>query len=121
MTDRAPFDPGEFQLPPRALLDEAHAEQRARERYGARLTARDRDDMTRQVREGRGIFLSSSTGFRHLKVWLVWWPSLGRIVPIYYRQGRIKSVLPPAAAADLIKKLERSLSSRLACGESGHD
>lgn len=114
--------PEEFTAPPQEMLDAVHVEQRARERYSMNITEQDRAEMKRQVREGRGVFLSRKTGSRHVKVWLVWWPSAQRIVPIYYHEGRIKSVLPPRSAQQLIEGLERSIEASRAASdeESSH-
>jgi hypothetical protein len=95
-----------FELPPSDMLHDAHSEQRAMERYGVAFTENDRLDIRSQIRENRAIFVSGKTGSSHVKVWLVWWHSAQRIVPVYYHEGRIKSVLPTAALQNLFERLE---------------
>lgn len=97
-------------IPPIEMLEAVHVEQRAKERYGAVLTEDDIANMKRQIRDGRGFFVSRKNRGRHVKVWLVWWESAQRIVPVYSHDGKITSVLPTQAAAQLIEKIERNRS-----------
>jgi hypothetical protein len=83
-----------FERPPIDFLIDAHAEQRAKERYGVALSDNDRVSMLRQISEDRAVFLTSAASNKKLKIFLVWWPSAERIVPVYYKRGKIESVLP---------------------------
>lgn len=74
-----------------------HAEQRAKERYGVELSDANRADMVSQVKDGRGLFFKKKEGSSKVSIWLVWWPAASRIVPIYYKAGRILTVLPTDA------------------------
>lgn len=74
-----------------------HAEQRAKERYGIDLSDADRADMVSQVKDGRGLFFKKKTGSAKVSIWLVWWAGASRIVPIYYKSGRVLTVLPTDA------------------------
>lgn len=74
-----------------------HAEQRAKERYGVELTDVDRMDMVSQVKDGRGLFFKKKDGSSKVSIWLVWWSAASRIVPIYYKAGRVLTVLPTEA------------------------
>lgn len=98
-------------LPPIDMLEAAHVEQRAKERFGANLSGDDRASMKAQIQECRAIFVTGKTGNRRVKVWLVWWESAQRIVPIYYHEGRIKSVLPASAVPCLFARVERDRAS----------
>ncbi|MCB5201916.1 hypothetical protein LH464_05410 [Neorhizobium sp. T786] len=74
-----------------------HAEQRAKERYGIELSDADRADMIAQVKDGRGLFFKKKEGSSKVSIWLVWWAAASRIVPIYYKTGRVLTVLPTDA------------------------
>lgn len=74
-----------------------HAEQRAKERYGVELCEADRADMVAQVKDGRGLFFKKKEGSSKVSIWLVWWAAASRIVPIYYKTGRVLTVLPTDA------------------------
>lgn len=77
------------------LARAGHAEHRARQRYGgADLTEDDRAEMVAQIAEQRGQHLTPLMGTHSL--WLVWWPSARRIVPVVYAKKRkqILTVLP---------------------------
>ena len=74
-----------------------HVEQRAKERYGVVLSDSDRADMVDQVKNGRGLFFKKKAGSSKVSIWLVWWKEANRIVPIYYKNSRVLTVLPTEA------------------------
>lgn len=76
------------------LLRRVHTQQRALERYGTELTDDDYDEMCAQCQEDRGVCLGRKPGRKKMKVWIVWWPSARRVVPVYYCKGTVASVLP---------------------------
>lgn len=94
----------EFARPPVDMLIDAHAEQRAKERFGDTLSDADKVDMIDQIRSARGIFVASKPNSRKVKIWLVWWRSSSRIVPVYFKDGKILSVLPLNSVASLTIK-----------------
>ncbi|HTO29612.1 MAG TPA: hypothetical protein VL202_00310 [Pararhizobium sp.] len=74
-----------------------HAEQRAKERYAIKLSEIDREQMVDQVKSARGLFFKKKDGSSKVSIWLVWWTAAARIVPIYYKSGRVLTVLPTDA------------------------
>lgn len=74
-----------------------HAEQRAKERYSIVLSDADRLSMVEQVQSGRGLFFKKKSGSAKVSIWLVWWQTAQRIVPIYYKSGRVLTILPQDA------------------------
>lgn len=74
-----------------------HAEQRAKERYGIELSEADREDMVSQIKGGRGLFFKKKDGSSKVSICLVWWHAAARIVPVYYKAGRVLTVLPAGA------------------------
>ena len=74
------------------FLDRVHTQQRAKERFGVVLSDEDYIAMRRQCQSQRGICIGRKNAL--VKIWLVWWPSAEKIVPVYYGRGRIMSVLP---------------------------
>ncbi|MDH6265502.1 hypothetical protein M2360_000892 [Rhizobium sp. SG_E_25_P2] len=95
----------DFSAPDVELLDAAHCLQRARERYGFLITDDDLAAMRQQIIEGRAIFISAKPGRKKLKMWMVWWPSARRIVPIYFRNGSIKTILPQRSVEKIVMEL----------------
>jgi hypothetical protein len=98
-----------FTPPPPEMLMQIHLEQRAKERYHVELSEDDAANMAAQVRDQRAMFLCRKPGKTRIKVWLVWWPSQQRIVPVYYdnRHGRVATILPKPGKR--VEELVRSL------------
>lgn len=84
------------------LTTQIHSQSRGEERYGERLSQNDTDNMVRQIADNRGIFLRRGRKGTGVRVWLVWWETAQRIVPVYYSPAlkQVVTILPLVAAND---------------------
>ncbi len=93
------------------MLMDAHADQRAKERYGKELTDDDRAAMVAQIQEGRAFFLARKHGYKNVKFWIVWWPSAEQCVPVLYAKKKIRTVLPKEPVTYFLKMPKSEIES----------
>lgn len=80
-------------LQPKDLID-IEAFVSARHWYRAKLTEADTAAMVEQIRTERGVFLARQRYHKKVSIWAVYWPSQNRVVPVLYKAGQVREILP---------------------------